>query len=478
MIRYTTNDIVVRARQLADLENSDFISWNENINLLNENWQKIYQKLIDNGDKTFIKEFNVDVNSRTELPDDFYELFSVELVPSCFQIHRKAKSETEKSLSYDIENNELVLFGMASEKVRVRYFPNPQTLTLKNKTTDINSNMYKDDDYSLWDCYKNRYLYTKYDTKNTIKLYSSDSHDFIFMMEDVGSFAIKNGVVGKKNCFAVTCYEDGINYNIYMKLPNVNTLKTVTINPLTKSCLLKSEGNVGAVALYNNVITLYISDKEYVINLNNRVNTDDEIGDINIDPLGMSCIKFYDEYNYSIVLPVYDLITNKSSYVQLDVNINDQTNDLYVTKTNPFPNLDFGLITDVDKKNYLNVVDGSVCVASKEYFYINNNAIFSFDDYALIGVNEINEDNGYGITVKDVYNTNHIMLHSAFIDTVLLYPNNVFFNFISILMAMSYKIKQNGDITILDAKFTEMENQYFDSLSRDVNNVVRITNVY
>ena len=56
MIKYTTKDIVNRATQLADLENSDFISWNENINLLNESWQKIYQQLIDNGDKTFIKE--------------------------------------------------------------------------------------------------------------------------------------------------------------------------------------------------------------------------------------------------------------------------------------------------------------------------------------------------------------------------------------------------------------------------------------
>ena len=37
MIKYTTKDIVNRAKQLADLNNSDFISWNENINLLNEN---------------------------------------------------------------------------------------------------------------------------------------------------------------------------------------------------------------------------------------------------------------------------------------------------------------------------------------------------------------------------------------------------------------------------------------------------------
>ena len=468
MIKYTTKDIVNRASQLADLENSDFISWNENINLLNENWQKIYQQLIDNGDKTFIKEITVTSDKVIKLPHDFYELFSVELVPSCTQIPRKAKSESERGLGYDIINDELVLYGLNTENIRIRYLPTPQTLTLKNKILDINSNVYNGSDYKVWDCYKNRYIYSNFDTINTVKIFSTDANDFVQTFT-YGATALLNAVVGKKNSSAVIC-EGGIQ----IKTPN-NT-KSISLTPTDKACLLKCEGDVGAVKISGTVVTIYLADKEYTFDIDDRVNTIEEIGDINLDPIGMATARFYDEGIYSIIVPIIDSTTHKCSYIQLDIN--QSTEDLFVSKTVAFESFDFGLSTDTNRKSYLNVVDGKICLATKDYFYVNDFMMFSFDDYSLIGVNEINNDNGYGISIIDSYNTNHVMLHSVFIDTALLYPNNVYFNFMSILMAIAYKIKQNGDITLLSAKLDEMENQYFDTLQRDVNNVVRITNVY
>ena len=41
MIRYNASDVIKKAKQLADLENSDFISWNESITLLNDAYQNI-----------------------------------------------------------------------------------------------------------------------------------------------------------------------------------------------------------------------------------------------------------------------------------------------------------------------------------------------------------------------------------------------------------------------------------------------------
>ena len=46
MIRYNASDVIKKAKQLADLENSDFISWNESITLLNDAYQNIYQKAL------------------------------------------------------------------------------------------------------------------------------------------------------------------------------------------------------------------------------------------------------------------------------------------------------------------------------------------------------------------------------------------------------------------------------------------------
>ena len=46
---YKTSDIIKRAKQLADLENSDFISYEENFMLINECYNKLYEKLIADG---------------------------------------------------------------------------------------------------------------------------------------------------------------------------------------------------------------------------------------------------------------------------------------------------------------------------------------------------------------------------------------------------------------------------------------------
>ena len=43
-MKLNASDIVKSARQISDLENSDFISWNENIRLLNEAWTAVHQK--------------------------------------------------------------------------------------------------------------------------------------------------------------------------------------------------------------------------------------------------------------------------------------------------------------------------------------------------------------------------------------------------------------------------------------------------
>lgn len=40
-MKYNISDIVKAAKQIADIENSDFISWNENIRLLNEAWTAV-----------------------------------------------------------------------------------------------------------------------------------------------------------------------------------------------------------------------------------------------------------------------------------------------------------------------------------------------------------------------------------------------------------------------------------------------------
>ena len=472
MIKYTTKDIVNRAKQLADLNNSDFISWNENVNLLNENWQKIYQQLIDNGDKAFIKEFETVSLNKIKLPCDFYQLFSVELIPSCRQILRKAKSEPESSLTYDIENDYLILYGTVSEKVRIKYIPTPQTLTLQNETKDIDSDfssvyssVLENEELKFMDCYKNKYLFLK-KTNGTnvcnLYIFNKDTNEIKKITNDF-SDEITYAVIGYKNIVYFISRDGNNKYSIYSIINN--TLETKLSNITTSPSLLKRDKDVGAVYIENKSMNIFINDDRPLLpNIDNLdVVLSEGIGTY------MSFTKDY----ISLLLP----ITNENSenkWIQLDVDLT--TTPYVATKTTPFEGLDFGYSHTY--KRYSNVINGKVCISTKDMFYVDGYGLFNNDEYEVIGVNELNDNEGYGISIIDKYNTNHVLLHSHFVDTLLLYPNNIYFNFMAMLLAISYKIKQNADITVLSTKYGEMEAQYFDSLSRDVNNVIRITNVY
>lgn len=476
MIKYTAKDIVNRASQLADLENSDFISWNENMNLLNECWKGIYQNLINNGDKYFIKEMNLKelkvCDNKYKLPCDFFQLHSIELTPSCRQIPRRAKSEPLSTLSYDMENDFLVIYGSYTEDIRVLYFPTPEVITLKNKDKDITDDV---SNSKVMDCCKNAF-FLKSKTENnslgvkkcSIRYFTNNKHVEIDNINSDINMEVTKGVVGARGSYAFTTYNNtSTPFNIVTNYMGVgrriwNGLDT------NKSCLLKSNDEVGFVTQYaDNKIRIRFSNRIYDFNPNES---------IEILPSGLATFREYYNGYYSIIIPIYDVNTNIYSYVQYDVVINDDTT-VDIKKTEPFPNAEFGDCTL--NQSYVQWLDGKLYVVDSNRFYENFLPLFDLDNYTISGINEINKDNGYGICLTEyIYGLNDVLLRSPFVDTVFEYPNNIYYNLMSIKLAMSYKIKQNADISLLSATYDDMESQYFNSLSRDVNNVTRITNVY
>ena len=411
--------------------------------------------------------------NKIKLPCDFYQLFSVELIPSCRQILRKAKSEPESSLTYDIENDYLILYGTVSEKIRIKYIPIPQTLTLQNETKDIDSDfssvyssVLENEELKFMDCYKNKYLFLK-KTNGTdiynLYIFNKDTNEIKKITNDFSN-EITYAVIGYKNIvYFISRDKSTSKYSIYSIKNNIVTAELE--GKSTSPSLLKRDKDVGAIYIGDGRINIFVNDdKPLFPNIDNLdVVLSEGIGTY------MSFTKDY----ISLLLP----ITNEKSenkWIQLDVDLT--TTPYVATKTTPFEGLDFGYSHTY--KRYSNVINGKVCISTKDMFYIDGYGLFNNDEYEVIGVNDLNNDEGYGISIIDTYNTNHVLLHSHFVDTLLLYPNNIYFNFMAILLAISYKIKQNADITVLSTKYGEMEAQYFDSLSRDVNNVVRITNVY
>lgn len=132
MIRYNTTDIIQRSMQLADLENSDFISDYEKVALLNESWQIIYQKVINANDKAFVKKIHA-FDGMT-LPPDLYQVSALYIDKSFEQIHKRNSSQR---YGYELAGNKLYLSdNYRGKHVVMEYFPVPVSLRLREKTAD------------------------------------------------------------------------------------------------------------------------------------------------------------------------------------------------------------------------------------------------------------------------------------------------------------------------------------------------------
>lgn len=128
-MKLNASDIIKSARQISDLENSDFISWNENIRLLNEAWTAVHQKLINKGDMTFVDEMNI--GKEQPLPENFYQVLSV-LDNYNTPVPRYSIGMNDSQVWYKLINNKIILNGLHSAKLT--YFTKPQFLTYPAET--------------------------------------------------------------------------------------------------------------------------------------------------------------------------------------------------------------------------------------------------------------------------------------------------------------------------------------------------------
>lgn len=132
MITYNAKDLIEQAQMLADLQNSDFISWKENIMFLDNAWADLYQQIINHGDKSFLQTFKFS-GSSCILPDDFYQLYYI-----CYDdginrrpINRKSKTSTNEGPYYDIVGNEIIIYNRLNSlrAIEVQYFPVRDSIT-------------------------------------------------------------------------------------------------------------------------------------------------------------------------------------------------------------------------------------------------------------------------------------------------------------------------------------------------------------
>ena len=169
----TASKLVRRAKQIADVANSDFLSYNELTDYLNASWKNVYQTIIQYNLNIFTVEANLVGSSGVyKLPFDCYQIKSVKNPYTGVEIPRKADSESMYGSHYEIVNNNLIL-GPSCGPVTITYWRKPYFLTFPNATLETNYN--KSEDTEILDVCKDAILVKDAENKYYIKSLLTDS---------------------------------------------------------------------------------------------------------------------------------------------------------------------------------------------------------------------------------------------------------------------------------------------------------------
>lgn len=453
MITYKTSDILKRASQLADLENSDFIGWNEKVNLLNESYRKLYQIVINNNDKYYLKKVKVSdlvkgVNSSANeshyfLPADFYQLCSIQTSENQTPLLRKSPAEPLQARRYDIINEEVVIYGNAdSEPLDFNYYPVP--LTLSTSAPDRKLESVQD---TILDCNGNGFLCVNSDgdvyvhnvakgidtTPVTLGL---DAEDILF------------GILGRK----------------YAVIETVDSMLFVDLIGNTYADI--TAGNF-KIAKKDNEIYIFEKNEDNTFTVfKESAYSNDTFRRLFADNVSIVLPE-----NYLFNVPDVWTFTDNLEYIYIPYQKTDDVMRLWECSSEEAK--ESVEITDWKKNT---IINGDLYSVNYDICINGAKLISDADFYSLIGFNKADGSTGYGVSV--INDDGDLIVKSVYMDTELNFPNNFYFNYIAYMLAVAYKTKQNADSTQLEALADAEELTFYDTLNRDVSNVTRITNVY
>ena len=420
-----TSDLFKRAKQLADLEGSDFISWNEAISCINESNVGLYEKLISMGDNSFVKSYRT-TKEEEELPEDFWQLKGVWLWNNgnLQTINRRADNNGVHHLSYELRNGKLYLFGNPND-VLVEYFPKPEKLYFKPHDVAIGL----DATSVCLDCHKHTFLCETEDESENETLSIIDLDD-----------------IKTAKDFLQIAHSD-----IVRAFITENFVFVITENDMTIYDIMS--GYSATVTGYAPLITE--SGKEFIV---------DTEGVIKYFHIGNGSI------SASEIKTVED-IAGGEFYV-----CDDNLEDFYYISDGELYHNDTDLNTG-DPKHMIYSEGKCYCLADTGFFVIENDEakIIEGSTGLNVGFIGIDERTGYGYCTKK-FGAYYVCPYCE--DTPLNYPNSTYFQIISYILAIAFKSKQGADITLLQNQLAMIEQTFEETLGSDAFQFPRMGNVY
>lgn len=478
MIQYSANDIVEKALALADLQNSDFLTWKEKITYLNDSFINMYNKAIDYGDNIYTQEIEF-TDTEMELPDDFYQLREVYTLNDNVKtlVTPKPMNQSLSSLSYEIINNTIKLYGKYQGKAYFTYYVTPQSLIVSRERKELeNLGIVNFDENNASTSRKHNFFYKNlFLANNKIKNLEDSTYEKDVTFDFTDSNLANNYFTFFNNVNAISVNMDSSPSFVCGSVRNTRDLPLCTFEFNNSGYhglayfngswyLVNDDGN----ALYNFSLTeegeILVGRK--ALDLSFTINHIGDSTDLNV---------VYFPYDISedtmIVMGGYSASSMSYSIGNGEVHLIDD----YLEKLEHISNF---YILPKDKT----FKDSIVFITSKNrMFFINNENeepnLFKElnDDLYLIGISEFNSDTCYGLVCYD-FTDQKFYLESAFDTTELNFPNNTYFTLISYQLAILFCNKQGKDNTALRIELEKQENVFYDALHRDETSF-RITNV-
>lgn len=438
-VTYKASDIIKRAMQLADLENSDFISFSEKLALLNESYQQLYQKGINKDTNAFVKYIHTQ-NTAITLPRDFYQLKAVNVDKNGYlePVLRRPANQSTHDLSYEILNNTLKINGYAGcGDICIEYYPLPLSLTFPNVPKSISPQGSSTDRFL--DLRNN--IYVTANANNYITIGDITDSEVTEEISENSPTLYENFIYIEEDYVVFT---DGTNQTLYSL--SGNGLITTT----------------DKVVFYRHKTFLYDETAHTLKFPTGEV----AYSGINFD-FGDTTLIILDEEMKTFVGLKY----TTSDYVGSGVfvgGINIETKELTSVKVR---------VTKLyNYKNLVYLMNGTSYLAAIDLSNVSKPIQETIQESDVIDIVDIDDNTGYGYLTKRFGNRYNIM--SFFEDTVLNFPNNTYFVFLSYILAVTFKTKQGSDVSQLANLYLQAEEAFYDSLQRDDWCPTRITNIY
>lgn len=432
--KYKASQIVERALNLADIANTDFLTYTENLRYLGDAWNQCYQALINKGDSQFITEAELSSNgnygSYTEyiLPDDLYQIKSLKNKITGDLVPRYAESQSINSGTYDIVNNRLRLYGVCMGSLLLTYYRTPTYISFPDEDIDVNING------EIVSTAGNSVLLNDGTIKNLV---TGDSLGAV-EIEDGKQYILGNGHIA-------VISENNITYINYdgVVIRSITTTGTI-------STFLDSDYNV----IYQTMVDSKLSAPKL------------------LDRQLFSTVD-YETEGYPAFVSEYDGIWLYWDQADETLNAYDEDGDQIIFETSlpftpstiiPAERFDGSrawTISDTNGNVYFIVLEEIDSHWEMNYDCISKPTI-------LLGLLKYGPITSNGTTAK---------VESCMPDTLMNFPNELYFSILACDLALRYAMKMNANTEGLNNLYTNMWNQYLNTLSQ-ASDYTRIKNIY